>query len=124
MTTPSWVKEIEKKKNSFNREDVKPEATRVEPKPVTPTASKPQPIAGTRTSFRPSANSATASSLGNSAVQSSATSSGAEPTLSDLLREIQGLKDQVQNLSVRLEDESRSRKLLESKVNSLQEKKH
>ena len=40
-TTPSWVKEIEKKKNSFNREDVKPEATRVEPKPVTPTASKP-----------------------------------------------------------------------------------
>jgi hypothetical protein len=124
-TTPSWVKEIEKKKNSFNREDVKPEATRIKPEPVTPTASKPQPIAGTRTSFRP-ANSATASasSLGNSAVQSSATSSGAEPTLSDLLREIQGLKDQVQTLSVRLEDESRSRKLLESKVNSIQEKKH
>lgn len=139
---PPWVKEMEKKKSSFTREDIKPEqATKKEPIERT-SSTKPQPIAGTRSSFRPAAPSTNSSGSSfalpvatsvstpppsssappNSKAQSNSTttSGGVEPTLSDLLREIQGLKTHVQTLSRRLDEESNLRTMLEKKVNSLQ----
>lgn len=125
---PPWVKEIEKKKSSFTREDIKPESGSVKKEPATSPTPKPQPIAGTRSSFRPSASGSSFRDVPSSAVstpQPSApskpqSSGGGEPTLSDLLREIQSLKTHVQSLSRRLDEESNLRTMLEKKVNSLQ----
>jgi len=126
---PPWARELnEKKKSSFNQKDVKPEPVKPEPQikpepmkkePVSPTTAKPQPIAGTRNSFRPSVAPPTSSSQSSSS-KISPGPNAKQPSLSDLMREIQGLKETVKSLSRRLDEESNLRKMLEKKVNSLQ----
>jgi len=123
---PPWVKEMEKKKSSFTREDIKPETGSVKKEPAALPAAKPQPIAVSRSSFRPSTSGPSFSEpkvsppVQPSVPSKPQSSGGGEPTLSDLLREIQSLKTHVQSLSRRLDEESNLRTMLEKKVNSLQ----
>merc|ERR1712131_373475 len=145
--TPPWVKEMKDKGKSFRKPDqkeepeIKQEFKSPAQKEVKPTASIRKPESFNRidssSSFTPSVsstehstNAQTQSSIVQSAVAApqpvSATRPSlnhkklSEPTLAEMADELKVLRQQVQRLSLRLDEECDKRRSLENKIKSLE----